>query len=209
MVTRRVIKKETHTEWQKHWLKQNFTNWISNFFELLIIKNRTRCDFQLCFKPCFFAIVSSIFFVCVLFFLCMNATPLCLEVGILSECMMESWIDSNVASILLTESWMSFMSCEKRDDFFKEWTKKFFLKAYVYRILRWISHRAPIYGLFPARDCLVQLACLCSRFEWGHLSLLETRRGHRYRLQDLRSQWIVRQWQPKVVLSIHRTKKKD
>jgi len=74
----------------------------------------------------------------------------------------------------------------------------------VYRILRWISHRAPIYGLFPARDCLVQLACLCSRFEWGHLSLLETRRGHRYRLQDLRSQWIVRQWQPKVVLSIHR-----
>ena len=102
-----------------------------------------------------------------------------------------------------------FHELPKKRWLFKEWTKKFFLKAYVYRILRWISHRAPIYGLFPARDCLVQLACLCSRFEWGHLSLLETRRGHRYRLQDLRSQWIVRQWQPKVVLSIHRTKKKD
>ena len=103
--------------------------------------------------------------------------------------------------------WVSWAA--KKEMIFLRMNEEFFLKAYVYRILRWISHRAPIYGLFPARDCLVQLACLCSRFEWGHLSLLETRRGHRYRLQDLRSQWIVRQWQPKVVLSIHRTKKKD
>ena len=106
-------------------------------------------------------------------------------------------------------------SCRKLNEFhelpkercFKMNEIRGFWKPYVYRIPRWISHRAPIDGLFPARDCLVQLACLCSRFEWGHLFLLETRRGHKYHLQDLKSQWIVRQWQPKVVLSTRRTEK--
>ena len=138
---------------------------------------------------------------CSLLFLCMNALHYAWNFV-----RMYDWMDSKVFNSSYRRL-NEFRELQIRNFLYKKMLSLDRCHAYVCRIPHWISHRAPIDGLFPARDSPVQLACLCSRFEWGRLSLLEIPRGHKCHRRGLSTPWIVRQWQPKVVLSIRRTGK--